>query len=296
MRWQLLILVTILSLCFFEIQAQTRWQAATVNLEGRSIKELIQLGLACDHGEHKPGKSFTGDFTLQELEKIRKAGFAVENKSYKNLQFRSDPVDCKPVEESAPQYPLPSNYPFGSLNGYLSLQEIYETLELMEAFYPNLITVRQPIGNFRTFENKRIYYVKISDNPKADEAEPEVLYTALHHAREPASMSQMIYFMWYLLENYGRDTSIRNLVNNRELYFIPCVNPDGYEYNETTDPNGGGFWRKNRNPNSDDIGTDLNRNYGLGWAYNNDGSSPAGTSEVFRGSNAFSEVETQAVK
>ncbi len=296
MRLKSLLPIYIFSLLIFEVQAQTRWQAATIVLEGHSIQELIQLGLACDHGNHLPGKSFTGDFTLQELEKIRKAGFKIEYKSYKNLEYRSDPVDCKPSEEQAPEYALPSNYPFGSLNGYLSLQEIYETLELMEAFYPNLITVREPIGNFRTFENKRIYYVKISDNPKVDEKEPEVLYTALHHAREPASMSQMIYFMWYLLENYNRDTSVRNLVNSRELYFIPCVNPDGYQYNENTDPNGGGFWRKNRNPNTDDIGTDLNRNYGLGWAYNNDGSSPAGTSEVFRGSNAFSEVETQAIK
>ncbi|MBK9109357.1 MAG: immune inhibitor A [Saprospiraceae bacterium] len=85
-------------------------------------------------------------------------------------------------------------------------------------------------------------------------------------------------------------------MNQRELFFIPCINPDGYLYNENIAPGGGGFWRKNRNPNLDDVGTDLNRNYGYGWAYNNSGSSPAGTSDVFRGELAFSEIETQAIK
>ncbi|MBK9472403.1 MAG: hypothetical protein IPO18_08965 [bacterium] len=45
-----------------------------------------------------------------------------------------------------------------------------------------------------------------------------------------------------------RDPSIKWLVDNRELYLIPVVNPDGFVYNETTDPNGGGMWRKNRSP------------------------------------------------
>ncbi|GIR22017.1 MAG: hypothetical protein CM15mP36_12240 [Flavobacteriales bacterium] len=35
--------------------------------------------------------------------------------------------------------------------------------------------------------------VKISDNPNVDEDEPQILYTALHHAREPGSMQQLIF-------------------------------------------------------------------------------------------------------
>ncbi|MBK8954349.1 MAG: immune inhibitor A [Saprospiraceae bacterium] len=292
-------LIPVLILFFIDFNspaAQTKWQAATVLLEGKPLSTLLATGVAFDHGHYHPGESFSGDFTEQELEKIRQAGFRIEKKHYHSLQSRNAPNQCGDPEEKEPEYILPTNYPYGSMNGYPTLREIYESLELMEALYPNLITVRQIIGDFRTFEGNRIYYVKISDNPYMDEAEPEVLYTALHHAREPAGMSQMLYFMWYLLENYNRDASVRTLVNERELFFIPCVNPDGYLYNEETEPTGGGFWRKNRNPNLDDIGTDLNRNYGYGWAYNNSGSSPSGTSDVFRGDVAFSEVETQAVK
>ncbi len=140
--------------------------------------------------------------------------------------------------------------------------------------------------------------VKISDNPDIDENEPEVLYTALHHAREPESMMQMIYFMYYLLENYYSDPSVQYLVNNRELFFIPVVNPDGYEYNRTTYPSGGGMWRKNRRNNGSSYGVDLNRNYGpyAYWNAPNGGSSTTPSSDTYRGTAPFSEPETNNIK
>ena len=140
--------------------------------------------------------------------------------------------------------------------------------------------------------------VKISDNPDVDEAEPEILYTALHHAREPQSMMQMIYFMYYLLENYNTNPSVQYIVNNRELYFIPVVNPDGYEYNRTTNPSGGGMWRKNRKNNGSSYGVDLNRNYGpyTYWNAPNGGSSTDPSSDTYRGTAPFSEPETSKLK
>ncbi len=118
--------------------------------------------------------------------------------------------------------------------------------------------------------------VKISDNPNVNETEPEVLYTALHHAREPVGAMQMLFYMYYLLENYDNDPFIQALVDNTEMYFVPVVNPDGYVYNQTTNPNGGGMWRKNRRNNGSAglYGSDLNRNYGYMWGYDNNGSSP----------------------
>jgi hypothetical protein len=110
-------------------------------------------------------------------------------------------------------------------------------------------------------------------------------------------MQQLIFFMWYLLENYNTNTEIQYLLQNTQLYFIPCVNPDGYAYNESTDPGGGGMWRKNRRVNGGgEYGVDLNRNYGYNWGYDNIGSSPDSSDETYRGPLAFSEKETQAVK
>jgi hypothetical protein len=172
------------------------------------------------------------------------------------------------------------------------------TLDSMTARFPDLITARAPIGENLTAEGRPIFYLRLSDNPNQEEAdEPELLYTALHHAREPNSLAQMIFYIWYLLENYETDDEVRYLVDNTEMYFIPCINPDGYVYNEQTDPSGGGFWRKNRRDNEDgSFGVDLNRNYGFEWGFDNFGSSPFTDSETYRGTEAFSEAETQAVR
>ncbi|MCF6268509.1 MAG: T9SS type A sorting domain-containing protein [Melioribacteraceae bacterium] len=185
-------------------------------------------------------------------------------------------------------------FTYGSMGGYYTLDEVWQKLDEMISEYPNLISIKDSIG--ATVENRPIYALRISDNPNIDEDEPEVLYTALHHAREPESMMQMIYFMFYLLENYGTDAEVTYLVENREMYFIPVVNPDGYKYNETTNPNGGGMWRKNRRNNGGSFGVDLNRNYGYEWNYNNVGSSGSPSSSTYRGTAGFSEPETEAVR
>ncbi|HWY37513.1 MAG TPA: M14 family zinc carboxypeptidase, partial [Bacteroidia bacterium] len=93
------------------------------------------------------------------------------------------------------------------------------------------------------------------------------------------------------------NAEIKYLVDNLEMYFIPCVNPDGYIYNHTTNPTGGGMWRKNRRNNGDGTyGVDLNRNYGYNWGYDNVGSSPTTSADNYRGTAAFSEPETQMMR
>ena len=201
------------------------------------------------------------------------------------------------------------------MGGYFTYQEVLDELDQMKALYPNLITTKANISNFLTqgqpdnsvtpsIGGNGIKWVKISDNPDASESEPQILYTAIHHAREPMSLHQLIFYMWYLLENYETDPEIQSIVDNTELYFVPVVNPDGYLYNEKTNPNGGGFWRKNRRNNGNGtFGVDNNRNYeyfidgnsGNGM-WGGEGSSGNPDSQVYRGSAPFSEVENQAMK
>jgi carboxypeptidase T len=184
---------------------------------------------------------------------------------------------------------------YGSMGGFFTMTEVYARLDSMFALYPNIITQKFSIGT--TVQGRPIYVAKISDNPNVNESEPQVFYNSLIHAREPQAMMTVMYYMYYLLENYGTDPEVTYLVNNREIYFQPIVNPDGYEYNRTTDPNGGGMFRKNRKLNSDgSYGIDLNRNFGYMWGYNNSGSSNIPSDETYRGTSAFSEPETQAYR
>ena len=187
-----------------------------------------------------------------------------------------------------------SGFDFGSMGGYYTFDEIAADLDEMVQNYPNLITQKFSIGT--SIEGRTIWAVKISDNPNVNENEPAVGFDALVHAREPQSMATLMYFMWYLLENYGSDPEVTYLVNNREIYCVPCFNPDGYEYNRQTDPGGGGMWRKNRRNNGTCYGIDLNRNFGYMWGYDNIGSSPDPCDQTYRGTAAFSEPEAQAVR
>ncbi len=190
---------------------------------------------------------------------------------------------------------ITADFNYGSMGGYLTLGEVYAELDSMIIAFPSLITPKQTIGY--SIEGRPIFALKISDNPTIDEGETEVLYTAMHHAREPMSVHQLIYFMQYLLHNYTTDDTLNCLINDREMWFIPMLNPDGYAYNYLMDPAGGGMWRKNRRDNMDGtFGVDLNRNYGYLWAYDDAGSSFNTTDQTYRGTSAFSEPETQAIR
>lgn len=189
-----------------------------------------------------------------------------------------------------------------TFGGYYSYDQMNAAMDALVSAYPNLIS-KFSIGN--SIENRPIWAVKISDNVGVDETnEPEVLYTALQHAREAIGGSSMLFFMQLLCEKYATDDKIKALVDNREFYIVPCVNPDGYERNRRTNPNGGGGQRKNRRPNtgsdSTTAGVDLNRNYSIDWGNCTGASSSCGsnipTGETYYGTAAFSEPETQAIR
>ncbi len=185
--------------------------------------------------------------------------------------------------------------PARDMGGYKTLDEIYTNLDAMVADHPDLVSTRVDIG--QSLEGRTMWAIKISDNPNVDEDEPELLYTALTHCREMITPEVLFYFMNYLSDNYGTDPEATYLVDNREIWFIPVLNVDGYYYNQVTNPAGGGMWRKNRRNNGDGtFGVDLNRNWGLGWGYNDFGSSPNGIDETYRGTGPFSEPETQNVR
>lgn len=290
-----------------------KYHKIKINITARKIQDLTRAGLETDHGIYVKNRSFTSDFSDKEIEIIKNLGFDFEmlihdvEEYYANHQrassITSGPLqwrnNCYKPANSEYNYNTPLQYKSGSMGGYFTLQELYSILDSMAAKYPKLITAKQPIKDFKTTNGKPIYYIKVSDHVDKDESnEPKVLYTALHHAREPNSLSQMIFYLWYVLENYEKDPMIKKIVDQTQMYFIPCVNPDGYELNQKNNPNGGGLWRKNawKNNQGDLVGVDLNRNYGYTWGKDNTGSSPNPNSLTFRGLAPFSEPETQAVR
>ena len=305
---------------------EERYQRAKIIYNSPQLfAQLETAGIPMDHGLKRTGVSIISVFSESELETARSLGAQVEiliedvkahylehGTSGPETLATRNPVPCN--DDGTNDIVTPVNYNNGSMGGFLTYQEALDELDDMRSLFPNLITARAPISDFETeglepagynitpgIGGNNIFWVRISDNPDvANEGEPQMLYTAIHHAREPASLQQLIFYMWYLLENYESDPEIQAIVDNTELVFVPVINPDGYLFNQFTDPNGGGFWRKNRNNGN---GVDNNRNYDYhidgnpnNGVWGGPGASGNPNSEVFFGSGPFSEVENQAIK
>jgi hypothetical protein len=277
-----------------------------------NLEKLDKLGIAIDHGIHKKGYFIISDFSETEIQLAKSIGLNVEieiedvsahyaNQNKNSQTFSPEITSCS---NSVTDYITPFNFSNGSMGGYLTYPEMLQHLDNMHTLYPNLITARDNVGTYITQEGRQLQWVKITNNPSVPNTKPQVLYTAIHHAREPISLSETIFYMWYLLENYETNEEVKNIVDNTEMYFIPVVNPDGYIYNYTTNPNGGGMWRKNRHVHGNGtFGTDNNRNYDY-WingeatqsVWNTAGISASSSGDTYPGVTPFSEPENQAIE
>jgi carboxypeptidase T len=184
-----------------------------------------------------------------------------------------------------------ADFPRG-YTGYHTYAEVGAATQAVATAHPTIAS-RFSIG--QSHQGRELWAMKISDNVGTDENEPEVLYDGGHHADEHMSVEMALRIMRWLVDGYGSDTRITNIVNGREIWIIFLVNPDGAEY----DIANGRFhyWRKNRQPTpgTSYIGTDLNRNYGYRWGGGGRTSSnPAAI--TYRGPRAWSAPETRAVR
>lgn len=180
----------------------------------------------------------------------------------------------------------------GKLGAYHTYEEIVEEITELAEKYPDIIEL-EIIG--KTWENRDIYAVHIT-NRNIEGEKPAVLYTAQTHAREVISAEVGLELIRRFAEDYGKDKKITELVDKRDIWVVPCVNPDGSmqvakEVKETNDSS----WRKNKRPaNSyDETGVDLNRNYPVGFGI---GASDSPSSDIYAGPEPFSEPETSAIK
>ncbi|MEU5000820.1 M14 family metallopeptidase [Streptomyces sp. NPDC021622] len=174
---------------------------------------------------------------------------------------------------------------------YHNYAEMNAEIDQRVAAHPDIMT-KKVIG--KSHEGRDIIAVKISDNAATDESEPEVLFTHHQHAREHLTVEMALYLVRELGDDYGTDARIKKMVDDREIWIVPDVNPDGGEYDIAS----GSYrsWRKNRQPNSgsSNVGTDLNRNWDYKWGCCG-GSSGSTGSETYRGKAGESAPEVKVL-
>src|SRR5262249_32326817 len=177
---------------------------------------------------------------------------------------------------------------------YYTVAEIEAAIDAAVAAYPAIaqkVDLTALPGGVRTWENRSIFALKVSDNVALDEDEPAIVVAGQTHARELNAPVMVIGAMNRVLQGYAVDPALQALVDGHELWFVPMMNPDGVNHVWNVD----NLWRKNRRNNGGGVfGVDNNRNYPFLWGLC--GSSSTTGSETSRGPSAASEPETQTMR
>ena len=151
------------------------------------------------------------------------------------------------------------------LDDFHKYTQLTEELQDIADDYPD-ITALYNLGT--SVQGRTIWGLKVTDNPDIEENEPEIRICGCHHGNEIMSVELPLNLAWHMVENYDSDQRIKDLVDNRETWIIPLVNPDGREVSTRVNANG----------------VDLNRDYGYLWGA--EGGSPS----------PFSQPETQVIR
>lgn len=216
-----------------------------------------------------------------------------------NFTLNSDPDDVNTYLKS------------GSFQGYFTPREFWSFHHSIQQNpdYSSLISNKEVIG--RTINKNAIYGFYLCDDitklNKYKQTKNIIMMTALHHSREPLTITMMILMTINLLKEFKKEghNNTKELFRDNIIFFIPTLNIDSYIYMNRMYRKGRAsqdvmMIRKNRNVSRQcgrlTGGVDLNRNYDYKFALDNSGSSNDPCAEDFRGPHPFSEKETQAVK
>lgn len=147
------------------------------------------------------GSTATVYLLREDLPRLEKLGFAYEE------------IVEAPLDEKA-------------LDAYHNYAELTSALQGFASQYPNL-TKLVSIG--KSVRNRDIWALLITDNPNEAEDEPEFKYVSTMHGDEPIGTELLINLADLLLKNYGTNFRYTEIVNETQLWLVPCMNPDGLE-------------------------------------------------------------------
>ncbi|MGI5246471.1 M14 family metallopeptidase [Dactylosporangium sp. CA-139066] len=234
----------------------------------------------------------SGAWTGADRSRIAGAGAAIDSVQNDRVNITATAAEAQRIERLGYRVTRVRTEGFPAADaGYHDYAEMMADLDKTARAHP---TIMRKLSLGKSYEGRDMPLIKISDNVAKDEDEPEILYDAHQHAREHLTVEMALYLVHLYTDNYGKDARITRIVNSREIWIVPDMNPDGGEY----DIKGGTYhnWRKNRQPlGAGYYGLDLNRNWGykFGCCF---GSSNQVSSEIYRGPEAFWAPETQRLR
>jgi hypothetical protein len=109
---------------------------------------------------------------------------------------------------------------------YHSANVIYDWLKRWADKYPDLIDLYE-IG--RSFEGRPIMQITLTNKKTGkDTDKPAAFFEGNRHSGEITSAECVLWMIKYLLENYGKDPDVTQLIDTKTIYLKPINNPDGH--------------------------------------------------------------------
>src|SRR4051812_48613432 len=285
--------------------------ATTVDGDGAAT--LADAGIDMAESGYVPGKG------TQEVQVVLTGG-QVDKLEAKGLDFTPLALD-QPTKKSKSLGSSPNQF-FNVYRSYMEPGGIKDEMIALANANPDVMKLEQ-IGTSTL--GKPIYVIKMTENARSvpDGTRPALLFSALNHAREwiAAEMGRRLP-IWFA--EHKNDAEIREMIKTRELWFLPIMNVDGYDYtftcgigtaNKPCDyrtTNGSSqvtnrFWRKTlRDNNNNGVygdpsvnggpgdGVDPNRNYPAKRGIDEEGANNNTGDETYRGPYPLSEPENLA--
>src|SRR3954468_2171938 len=178
----------------------------------------------------------------------------------------------------------------------INLQTWYEQ---QRAAHPDIVK-KVVYGQSRYGQDLVAYKVSLNAHTLSDGAKPVVWYETTQHAREwIATEIGRRLFGYVLAHATDASTDIPTLLRNTEMWFVPVVNVDGYDW--TFERKATRMWRKNLRDNDGDDqltgedGVDTNRNWAEKWRYDQEGAVDDIESDTYRGPAPESEPEVSSL-
>ena len=201
-----------------------------------TVATLIAMALDIDRVREGHVLAFV---TQEEFQKIKELGFTI---TWRKNQAR---LKREALLEAA-------RYSRNPLGAYHTYAELTDELHNLAAAYPNICRI-ESAG--QSVQGRELWWIKITDNIEIEEDEPEFHYISTMHGDEPVGMELSLYFIKYLLENYGTDPRTTSLVDETEIWIMPLMNPDGYEAGSRYNANGVDLNRDFPDPKNDESST-----------------------------------------
>lgn len=235
-------------------------------------------------------RSDTGEVTVAlppaALEQLRAAGLDLRLDPAHTASLRALGRRSKGQERGIPGFAC-----------YRTVEETYADMQALAQRRPDLVRVVDFGDSLLKAQGSGGYDLNavVIENPAVPGPKAPFVLIGAIHAREYTTAELALRFAEALIDGYGVDPDVTWLVDTRSIHIAPHTNPDGRKRAEA-----GQTWRRNVRPNTctsnpANSGVDLNRNSTFLWGLPG-GSSTSGCSDTYRGAQAGSEPEVQAVE